>query len=88
MYPCDASGALRASFRIYAAWERSADGHMVRGGCMASGEAISGEFWTVPESRRSIVIRAHWVRGPVLGSGEHPSVVSALISHGSSLGTH
>ena len=37
------------------AWKRSGGGHMVRGGCMASGEAISSEFWAVLDSRRSYV---------------------------------
>ena len=53
---CDAIGALRASFRIYAACERSVDRYLVRGWCMASGEAISVEFWTVLESRRLYVL--------------------------------
>ena len=53
---CDAIGALRASFRIYAACERSVDRYLVRGWCMASGEAISVEFWTVLESQRLYVL--------------------------------
>ena len=50
-----AQGASECLKCAHIAWKRSGGGHMVRGGCMASGEAMSSEFWAVLDSRRSYV---------------------------------